>query len=731
MTREPPKLYGSDRPTLSGSGRRVTSSGKSKKSKKLTRKKKSWLSGLSWGRGEKGETKTTRKRSNTQFSLRKTILKAFCMLAIWMTCFVGLAVLWFSYDLPDIHQLQASARKPGVTIQAQDGTVIGTYGDLYEDMVRAKDLPLHVSQAFVAIEDRRFYSHFGVDLIGLVRAAYTNYRAERVVQGGSTLTQQLAKNFLFTQGLYEINDRSLRRKIQEAILAIWLELTFTKDQIITIYLNRVYFGAGTYGIDAASRKYFGKSARNLTVFESAVIAGLLKAPSKYSPARYPERAKARAKIVLDQMVDAGYIKSAEEHLNQAAAESIGGAENGARFFADWIYDSIPSYLGAYDQDLVVITTLNLPMQKHAEEAVSQNLKEHGKKLGTSEMSLVAMTPQGAVRAMVGGKDYSASQFNRVTQAQRQPGSAFKPFVYLTALESGLTPQSRVSDAPISIAGWAPKNFRKITTRWQNGETWSLMEALTKSVNTVTVRLAVRVGGRKIAAVARRLGITSHMITDLSIALGTPEVTLLELTAAFATFANQGMSVWPYGIVEIRDKAGNILYQHQDVVETPVVAPHHVKQMNQMLASVIKNGTGRAANIGIPVAGKTGSNGDIDAWFVGYNTDIVAGIWTGNDNNKPMQKDSTGGRLPTWTWATFMKAITAETIPTDWNPEEGGDTPESSENVEIVTDEGLTYDQMVTSSPSSSPRSPTAPASVAPPPPAQDFDKLLDQIAEER
>jgi penicillin-binding protein 1A len=582
-------------------------------------------------------------------------------MAIWALCFGGLVVLWFSYDLPDINHLQSTARRPSVTILTQDGTVIGTYGDLYEDMIRVQELSPYIPQALMAIEDRRFYSHFGVDLIGLVRAAYTNYRAHRVVQGGSTITQQLAKNFLMTQGLYGHNDRSLRRKIQEAIMAVWLEWRFTKDQIMTIYLNRVYFGAGTYGVDAAARKYFKKSAREISVYEAAVIAGLLKAPSRYSPTAHPERARARAKVVLDQMQEAGYIRSADEYMRQADAQQSQAPTtgNGHQFFADWVYDSLSNYVATSDKDLVVITTLDLSMQKKAEDAAIGLLEEMGKELKTSEIAMVAMTPNGAVRAMVGGKSYQSSQFNRVTQALRQPGSAWKPFVYLAALEYGMTPESRISDEPITVGNWTPKNFGKHRYRYLEGEDWSLTEALAKSVNTVTVRLAQQVGTQRVAEVARRLGINGQIVTDLSMALGTTGVTLLDLTAAIGTFANNGMSVWPYGILSIRDKAGTILYQRLNESANPVVDAKYVRQMNHMLTNVINNGTGRAAKMPFPVAGKTGSNGDTDAYIVAYTPDLVASVWTGNDNNKPMAKKSTGGRLPARVWAAFMKSVYGE------------------------------------------------------------------------
>jgi penicillin-binding protein 1A len=532
---------------------------------------------------------------------------------------------------------------------------------LYEDTIRVQELSPYIPQALMAIEDRRFYSHFGVDLIGLVRAAYTNYRADRVVQGGSTITQQLAKNFLMTQGLYGHNDRSLRRKIQEAIMAIWLEWHFTKDQIMTIYLNRVYFGAGTYGVDAAAHKYFKKSARQITVYEAAVIAGLLKAPSRYSPTAHPERSRARAKVVLDQMQEAGYIHSADEYLRQAdALQTITPATGkGYQFFADWVYDSISNYVTTTDKDLIVITTLDMSMQMKAEDAALSLLEEMGEKLKTSEISMVVMTPNGAVRAMVGGKSYQGSQFNRVTQALRQAGSAWKPFVYLAALEYGMSPETRVSDEPITVGSWTARNFGKHEYRYLEGDDYSLQEAITKSINSCTIRLAQQIGTKRVAEVARRLGINGRIVTDLSMALGTTEVTLLDLTAAIGTFANNGMSVWPYGILSIKDKSGVILYQRESESASPVVDTKYVRQMNAMLTSVVNNGTGRAAKMSFPVAGKTGSNGDTDAWFVGYTPDFVAGVWTGNDNNKPMAKISTGARLPARVWVTFMKSLYGE------------------------------------------------------------------------
>lgn len=653
MTKRPPTLHGAERPTLSS---------------QTTSNEGNWLTSLwrSWKKKKPGSPpppKKSGRKSSKKVSIKWVLFKLFLTLSIWGATLIGVAILWFSYDLPNVDRLQSSVRKPGVIIQSADGTIIGTYGDLYEDMVKISELPPYVPQAIMSIEDRRFFNHFGIDVIGLVRAAYVNYKADRVVQGGSTLTQQLAKNFLLTQGMYGPNDRSLRRKIQEVILAFWLEWKFSKEQIFTIYLNRVYFGSGTYGIDAAARKYFHKPARQLTVYEAAVIAGLLKAPSRYSPANHPQRARERATVVLHQMVDAGYIKSSEEYLKQTAPtpnetpeEGTGG---GAKFFADWVFDFIPNLLGEYDEDLVVMTTFDTRIQRHAEASTKKMMTDLAKGYKTSEISLVAMTPNGAVKAMIGGMGYSKSQYNRATQALRQPGSSFKLFVYLAALEAGMSPDMMISDEPFSIGNWSPKNFRKYISV---GEV-SLADGFAKSVNAVTVRLAAQLGGKKIAAVARRLGITSEMITDLSICLGTTEVTLLELVSAFATFANNGYGVWPYGIVEIRNKKGDILYQRQEPEAVPVVQSYHVAQMVKLLMGVVERGTGRASKINFPSAGKTGSNGDRDAWFIGFTSELVAGIWTGNDDNKPMAKNSTGGQLPAKTWAEFMKAVVADTPPT--------------------------------------------------------------------
>lgn len=607
-----------------------------------------------------------RQSKRSTFLFWRYILRIILIGSIWLIIGVGSFVLLFSQGLPDLKTIQMSNRNPSVIVQTFSGTVLGTYGDLFEEVIKVEDLPPYVPQALMAVEDKRFYNHFGIDIIGLIRAMYANYRAHRVVQGGSTLTQQLAKNILFTQGIFNINDRSYRRKIQEVLLAIWLEFNFTKDQILTLYLNRVYFGSGTYGIDAASQKYFNKSARNLTVFEAAVVAGLLKAPSKYSPAHHPEKAKERAKIVLDLMVSAGFINESQSYLEQGAkelSERIKEHDHGTHYFADWIYETLPQIIGPINKDLIVITTLDIEMQKHADYVCKYYNKTMGQALKATEVAFVAMSPQGSIKAMVGGRDYNDSQFNRATQALRQPGSAFKTIIYQAALEMGMTPDTLIEDSPISIGDWHPSNYK-----WKSRGMITLKEGLTYSVNSVAIRLTQQATPQKVAEVAKRLGITSKMTNDLSISLGSCETTLLELLTVHATYANQGQAVWPYGILEIRDKSGNILYRHpnqsgRQIINTPVL-----NNMREMLRAVVEEGSGRASNVDSYTAGKTGSNGNRDAWFFTYREkpiddfenemtgykDIVVGVWVGNDNNAPMAPSSTGGRIPTRIAASFFK-----------------------------------------------------------------------------
>ena len=564
---------------------------------------------------------------------------------VWAAIGGAALVAWYAYDLPDVDKLQTPMRRPSVTLQAADGSTIASYGDLYAGPVGFDEVPPYLVQAIVATEDRRFFEHPGIDIVGILRAAVADLRAGAVRQGASTITQQLAKNLFLTP------ERSLRRKVQEMLLALWLEAKFNKQQLFTIYMNRVYLGAGTYGVEAASRRYFGKSARDVSLREAAVLAGLLKAPTRYSPARDPEAAARRADVVLANMVAAGYINLDDARAARAEPLVTHGAPLGAeaRYFTDWVLDRAAGLVGHADRDLVVRTTLDPALQRVAERRLVEVLTREGPKARAGQSALVALSPDGAVRAMVGGGDYGRSQFNRATQALRQPGSAFKLFVYLAALESGLKPDSTIADVPISIGGWQPKDF---DGRYRGVVT--LRTALAESLNTPAVQLAQRVGIERVIAVARRLGITTTLPANLSLALGSGEVTLLELTAAYGALANNGYPVWPHAIAQISDSTGKVLYSRSGSGASPAIAPATLRDINSMLTGVVAEGTGRAAQLpGRMVAGKTGTSQDFrDAWFVGYTPELVTGVWVGNDDSSPMRR-VTGGGLPVHIWHAFM------------------------------------------------------------------------------
>ena len=568
--------------------------------------------------------------------------------AIWGVVIAGGIAAWYAVDLPDIDTALAATRPPTVTVVATDGVIIAESGDLYGLPAQARDLPPALVQAVLATEDRRFYSHFGIDPIGLARALVANLRAGGIVQGGSTLTQQLAKNLFLTP------DRTIKRKVQEVLLAVWLERHFSKDQILTVYLNRVYLGAGTYGVEAASRRYFGRPARDMDIYQSALIAGLLKAPSRYNPAASAERAAKRTAQVLANMVDAGYLTDADVRAARGGRKIVvGGTRRATRHFVDWVLDQVPAYVSPGDRDLVVVTTLDSRLQRAAVTAVTAILDGPGKTVKASQGALVALAHDGAVRAMVGGRDYRSSQFNRATQARRQPGSAFKPIVYVAGLEAGLRPQSHLIDAPITIEGWSPRNFNR---RYRGEVTMTI--AMADSINTVAVRIAERAGRTTVMRAARRLGITAPLKATPSLALGVGEVTLIELTAAYGAFANGGIGVWAHGIDEIRDDAGRVLYRRSGSGPGRVLDGRVAADVGAMLGAVITSGTGRAAAFGRPAAGKTGTSQEFrDAWFVGYSADLVAGVWIGNDNGQPMQ-GVTGGGLPARLWRRFMTAAHA-------------------------------------------------------------------------
>lgn len=594
------------------------------------------------GRSRGGRAGGRKKKSSGRRWLRPLVIWG-GTLAIWVGVVLAAVVGWYAYDLPTVADMDAIERRPSVTVMAADGTLLASYGDLYGATVHVRDLPPYLPQAVLAIEDRRFYSHFGIDVLGLARALLVNLRAGRVVEGGSTVTQQLAKNLFLTP------ERTLKRKVQEALLALWLERKFTKDEILSLYLNRVYLGAGTYGVDAAARRYFGKPATAVNLYEAALLAGLLKAPSRYSPARDEERSDARTELVLRAMVDAGHI--APDEAARALHEKTQGratAGNQARYFADWILAQVSDYVGVVNDDLVVISTLNPVYQTIAEEELAAVLDEAGAKRGVEQGGVVLMDSSGAVRALVGGRDYDGSQFNRATQALRQPGSAFKLFVFLAALEEGYLPGDRMMDGPIAIKDWRPSNYNDTYL----GEV-SLQDAFARSLNSVAVRLTQAVGPAKVASTARRLGITSDLALHPSIALGTSEVSLLEMTGAYAVFANKGRAVWPFGIREIRGRDGALLYRRSGDGPGHLVRPRDVAAMTELMAATVAWGSGKAANPGRPAAGKTGTSQEFrDAWFVGFTAQFVGGVWLGNDDGTPT-KAVTGGSLPARVWQRTM------------------------------------------------------------------------------
>jgi penicillin-binding protein 1A len=589
------------------------------------------------------------------------------VLFAWGVFFSLCFVAWLAYDLPDPSRLTSVARRASITLVTEDGQILASYGDLYGKPVTLEQLPPYLPKALLATEDRRFYDHFGLDPYGLLRAVYVNIRAGHLVQGGSTITQQLAKNVFLTP------DRTIRRKGQEALLALWLEHKLTKGQILALYLNRVYFGAGTYGVEAAARKYFGKPASQLNKFEAAMLAGMVKAPARYNPLVDPQAAEDRARLVLDNMVSAGFMSAAD--AAQAKAEGMAAmkppAAASGQYYSDWVLDQVSGYVNFGDRDLVVVTTIDRRDQLAAEAVVAKILAGAEAAKNASQAALVALSPDGAVRAMVGGRDYGASQFNRATQSLRPPGSSFKLFVYLAAMEAGMTPDDVMVDAPVSVGNYRPNNY---DDKFYGPVT--LRQAFARSLNSVALQLSERVGRARVIEAARRLGITADLTNGPSIALGASGVPLLEMTGAYAALANRGDGVWPYGIEQILDADGTILYKRNGGGPGQVIGGHAASEMLDMMQSVIQSGTGRAAALDRPAAGKTGTSGDYrDAWFVGFTADLVAGVWVGNDNNAPMNK-VTGGSLPTRIWHDFMAEVEAGK-PVRPLPAPGGELPMAS------------------------------------------------------
>ena len=575
------------------------------------------------------------------------------VLAVWGVIALGGIIAYHAAQLPPIDKLAVPKRPPNIAILGDDGSLLANRGDTGGAAIHLRQLPPYVTKAFIAIEDRRFYQHWGIDPVGVTRAIVRNLSGSGGVQGGSTLTQQLAKNLFLTQ------ERTMSRKIQEAILALWLEHKYSKDQILELYLNRVYFGSGAYGIEAAARKYFGHGAAQITLPEAAVLAGLMKAPTKLAPNRNPQGAHERAAQVITAMAQEGHIPETMAKLALSRPAAVARENAGSiNYAADYVMDVLDETVGAIDEDIVVTTTLSSSKQSAAERALAEQLDKSGARFGVSQGALVAIDPGGQIRALVGGRNYSDSQFNRAVAAKRQPGSAFKPFVYLSALERGLRPDTVRDDAPINIKGWQPAN-----SSLDYAGPVTLTRALAMSLNTVAVRLGLEVGPKTVAATARRLGITSDLQANASIALGTSEITPLELVTAYAPFANGGIRVQPHVITRVRTADGKELYQRKGASFGRIIEPEHVAMMNGMLQETLITGTARRAELpGWQAAGKTGTSQDYrDAWFVGYTSTLVAGVWLGNDDNSATRKNS-GSNLPVAIWSSFMREALRGTPP---------------------------------------------------------------------
>ncbi|HLO19012.1 MAG TPA: PBP1A family penicillin-binding protein [Sphingomicrobium sp.] len=530
-----------------------------------------------------------------------------------------------------------------IRVRAANGQVLLQLGPSFGRWLTYDQIPPEMRAAIISTEDRRFRSHIGVDPIGITRAVGSALFKNHKVSATSTLTQQLARNIFLT------NNRSFVRKFKEAILAMALERKFSKDQILELYLNRVYFGGGAYGIDAASRKFFGHGADHLSLGEAAIIAGLVKAPSNYSPTADVEAARDRSSVVLDTMVRNGFITAGDAAAVDPAKIRVQQttSNNSVRYFTDWALPQLDTLIDQTTDPIDVWTTLDPGMQVAADKAIRANAPD-----GT-QGALVAMDRDGAVRAMVGGKDYVNSIYNRGTQAERQPGSAFKLFVYLSALESGMKPTDTIVDEPVTINGWTPRN----STRTNLGPV-TLREAFSRSINTISAKIGQQVGFSTIADMARRFGITTPISTYPSMVLGSSDVRLIEMTRAFASVANNGVAVTPYGIRRVVTADGRLLYQHDADEGRVLVAPWVAGEMTDLLQSAVLSGTGRAAQIGRPVAGKTGTTtSNKDGWFIGFSSGLTTGVWMGRDDAKPVG-GLQGGTAPARAFHDFMSVAVA-------------------------------------------------------------------------
>lgn len=604
-----------------------------------------------------------------------TALAAFIALLI--------AVYTAKASLPSYEDLKSSPNGQMIRVHAADGTVIVSLGPSYGEWIEYDKIPEPMRDAMVAIEDRRFHSHWGVDPVALMRItkfAIDNRGTGRRLQGASTITQQVART-IFLSNKYDVG-----RKFREMILALALERKFTKDQILELYLNKVYFGGGAYGIDAASRTFFGHPATNLTLSEAAVIAGLVKAPSRYSPTADAQAAVGRASVVLDVMVETGALTAAEAATASPAQVKLAAApkQNSVRYFTDWALPQLEVLIDETVAPLDVWTTIDLKMQNAATQAIQANTPKG------AQGALVSLDRDGAVRAMVGGRDYVSSIYNRATQATRQPGSAFKLFVYLAALEAGHKVEDRVVDEPVTINGWSPRN----NSGRFSGE-MTLRSAFAYSINTVAAKLGQETGFGTVADMARRFGITTPINTQPAMVLGTSNVRLIDMTRAFASVGQKGVAVTPYAITRVTAN-GAVIYQHEVDTSRVLVAPYVAAQMTDLLQTAVNTGTGRAAQIGRPVAGKTGTTtSNKDGWFLGFSSGLTTGVWMGRDDAKRVG-GLQGGTAPARAFANFMRVAVANrpvenfetevTLP-EWQIEPDNEAWGEADNAVFVDQDG--------------------------------------------
>lgn len=610
-------------------GNKKTATNKSTKDekKKITPKKK---------------VKKTKKQQKR--SWKWTVFWVLLWLFVIFAMAIGGYISYCQATLPEFSKALYVERQPGVKILSEDGRELAAYGALFAEPVDVDELPDYVVRAVIDTEDRRFYKHGGFDYIGFIRAMSVNVIKRRYAQGASTLTQQVAKNLFLTK------EKSIRRKVQEFLLARWLEKHFSKKQILEIYLNRVFFGSGAYGINVAAKRFFNKKAKNLNLHEAAILAGALKAPSRYNYLRHKNAALERAEIVLSLMQRAGTISKAERE--KALMQPVGqGSEQellGIRYFGDYIMSELPKLVKDYQSDIYVKTTLDYNLQKRAEYLLRKHLREH-RKDNVHEGAVVILDRDGAIKAMVGGFDYNKSQFNRATQALRQAGSSFKLFVYLAAFERGFSENDMLNDEPIKIGQWSPQNYDK---RFHGRV--SVKQAFAQSLNVAAVDLATHLSLDEIILEALKLGVTTDIKDEPSIILGAAEVRVIDMAAAYATTVNGGYAVFPYAVKLIKDTDNKLLYQHHLPLREKVLSDWAIEKINILEREVVMNGTGKKARFVKEARGKTGTSQNYrDAWFIGSNAKLTAAVWVGNDDNTPM-KEIGGGTLPTAIWADIMK-----------------------------------------------------------------------------